>query len=44
MEQKHRFLWLGIRQGLLIILGAIEEFLGLERSIIPKHLREDKQK
>jgi hypothetical protein len=28
-----------IRQALLIALGAIEEFLGIERSVTPKHKR-----
>ena len=35
-----RNLWLAIRQALIIVLGAIEEYLGLERSIVPKHKRE----
>jgi hypothetical protein len=32
-----RTLWLAIRQALLIVLGAIEEYLGLERTKEPKH-------
>lgn len=29
--------WMAIRQALIMILGAIEDMLGIERSIIPKH-------
>ena len=35
-----RRLWMAIRQATIIFLGAIEEYLGLERSIVPKHKRE----
>jgi hypothetical protein len=34
-----RILWMGVRQGLIIIIGAIEEYLGLERSIVPRRKR-----
>lgn len=34
-----RLLLLGIRQALLIALGAIEKYLGLPRSVVPKHER-----
>ena len=30
---------MALRQALIIALGAIEDFLGQERSIVPKHLR-----
>ena len=36
-----RTLWLGMRQALLIALGAIEDFLGLERTKEPKHKLKD---
>jgi hypothetical protein len=39
MDEKHRTLWISIRQALLIVLGAIEEHLGMERSKPPKHER-----
>ena len=40
MPPEHeRTLWLAIRQALLIVLGAIEDALGIERSVIPKHKR-----
>ena len=42
MSEAERTLWLGIRQALLIALGAIEEALGLERSRQPKHKREER--
>jgi hypothetical protein len=37
-EREHKLL-IVIRQALLIILGAIEDYLGMERSVIPKHRR-----
>ncbi len=40
MDYKVRILLIAIRQGLLIMLGAIEVFLDMERSVIPKHQRE----
>lgn len=39
IDDKSRALWLAIRQACIIIIGAVEEFLGLERSIVPKHKR-----
>lgn len=33
---KERTLWLAVRQALIIIIGAIEDYIGLERSIVPK--------
>jgi hypothetical protein len=32
------------RQALLIDLGAIEDYLGIERTVIPKHKREKEKK
>ena len=32
-------LWLGIGQALIMVLGAIETYLELERSITPRHKR-----
>lgn len=37
-ETKNRVLLLALRQALLIMLGAIERYLGVERSRKPKHL------
>jgi hypothetical protein len=34
-----RRLWESIRQALIIALGAIEEYLGLPRSIVPRRKR-----
>ena len=28
-----------IRQALIMILGALEDYLGMERSIVPRHRR-----
>ncbi len=36
-----RALLLSIRQALLIALGAIEDYLDVERSVIPKHKRKE---
>lgn len=35
-----RTLWMGIRQALIIALGAIEDYLGRQRSITPRRKRE----
>ena len=32
-----RVLLFGVRQGLIIIIGAIEVYLGVERTIVPRH-------
>jgi len=37
IDNKTRVLLLAIRQALLMALGALEDYLNLERSIIPKH-------
>lgn len=34
-------LLLSLRQAGLIVIGAIEDYLGKERSVIPKHRRKD---
>ena len=36
-----RVLLLAFRQALLIALGALEDYLGLPRSVVPKHKREE---
>jgi hypothetical protein len=36
-DPKLKVLLMAIRQALLIALGALEEYIGLERSVIPKH-------
>ena len=38
-EQRQRILWMAIRQALIIALGGIEDFLGMERSIEPRRRR-----
>jgi len=40
MVADNRQFWLRVRQGLLIILGAIEDYLKIERSVVPKRKRE----
>ena len=34
-----RKFWLAFRQALIIVLGAIEDMLEMQRSIVPKHKR-----
>lgn len=36
---KERVLWMSFRQALIIILGAIEDYLEMPRSVIPRHKR-----
>ena len=38
---KERILLMAIRQALIIALGAIEDYLEMERSIVPRHKRKD---
>lgn len=37
-EPAQRVLLIAVRQGLLIIIAAIETYLGLERSRVPRHV------
>jgi hypothetical protein len=39
IPERQRVLWLAFRQALIMMVGAIEEYLGLERSILPRHKR-----
>ena len=39
LGESQRRLWMCIRQALIILLGGIEDYLGIERSIVPKHRR-----
>jgi len=39
IDDSTRVLLLSFRQALLMILGALEDYLQLPRSITPKHLR-----
>jgi hypothetical protein len=41
MDDKTRVLLLAVRQALLIVLGALENYMGMERSVVPKHKREN---
>ena len=36
-DSRLRCLLLAFRQALFIMVGAIEDYLGMERSVIPKH-------
>jgi len=36
-----RVLLMSLRQALIIALGALEDYLGLERSIVPRRKRKD---
>ena len=40
IDERARVLLMAVRQALIIALGAIEDYLGLERSIIPRRKRE----
>jgi hypothetical protein len=36
-DPRTKTLLIALRQALIIALGALEDYLGIERSIIPKH-------
>jgi len=38
-DASQRLLWMAIRQALIIVIGAIEEYLSMERSIVPRRKR-----
>lgn len=38
-DERQRSLWMGIRQALIIALGSIEDYLEMERSIVPRRKR-----
>jgi hypothetical protein len=40
IEPRTRTLLLAVRQALIIALGALEDYLCIQRSIIPKHKRD----
>jgi hypothetical protein len=40
IEPRARTLLLAVRQALIIALGALEDYLSVPRSIIPKHRRD----
>lgn len=39
IPDRQRVLLIAVRQALLIILGALEDYMEMERSIVPKHER-----
>ena len=39
LEVKTRTLLMAVRQAIIIVLGAIEDYLQMERSIVPRHKR-----
>lgn len=39
VTERERQLFLTIRQAHIMMLGAIEDYLGMERSIVPKHTK-----
>jgi hypothetical protein len=39
-KTEHRALLMAFRQALIIMLGALEDYLQLERSITPRHKRQ----
>jgi hypothetical protein len=40
IHPKTRVLLLAVRQALIIALGALEDYLSVDRSIVPKHKRD----
>ena len=44
VDERTGRLWLAIRQALIIAIGAIEEYLGMQRSIVPKHKRSEHER
>ena len=39
VSEKFRVFLMALRQACIIVIGAIEEFLGMDRSIVPRHKR-----
>jgi hypothetical protein len=39
MTKKEHTFWMGIRQVLIMMIGLVEDYLGLERSIVPRRKR-----
>jgi hypothetical protein len=39
-QAKNRALLMTVRQALIMLLGAVEDYLGMPRSVQPKHKRE----
>lgn len=39
LSEAERRLLMARRQAIIIELGALEEYLGIERSILPRHMR-----
>lgn len=42
VSPKQRVLWMTVRQVLLMLLSAVEAYLGLERSVEPRHKQKKK--
>lgn len=38
-----RALLMTIRQAILMLLGGIEDYLGMPRSVVPKHVRKESE-
>ena len=43
-EERQRLLWIGLRQALLIALGAVETYLDVPRSAPPRRARRSDKK
>jgi hypothetical protein len=39
IDSRQRVLLMAVRQALIMVLGALEDYLQMERSIVPKHRR-----
>lgn len=42
LDNRHNVLLLSLRQSCIMALGAIEDYLGMEHSIVPRHKRKQK--
>ena len=43
LSEAERVMLMARRQAIIMELGALEEYLGIERSIIPKHKRKQQE-
>ena len=40
MDERQRILLMTFRQALIMVLGALEDYMGMPRSVVPKRKRE----
>lgn len=39
IDPRARIFMISVRQALIMLIGALEDYLGIERSIVPRHKR-----